>query len=124
MPGAITLLARFVGVRVASVGGAATSGGHLTGAIEHWVIIPSHPGKIGNYAYIALVVSIIALTRIHGWWRTIATIPVLYLLAFVWENELIQQPAVARLIIFGALLIVIMQVRPQGLLGTARVEIV
>jgi ABC-type branched-subunit amino acid transport system permease subunit len=42
----------------------------------------------------------------------------------VWENLLIEQPAVARLIIFGALLITIMQVRPQGLLGTSRVEIV
>ena len=35
-----------------------------------------------------------------------------------------SQPAVARWILFGALLVVLMNVRPQGLLGTPRVEIV
>jgi len=37
---------------------------------------------------------------------------------------LVEQPAVTRLILFGGLLIALMQARPQGLLGTARVEIV
>jgi ABC-type branched-subunit amino acid transport system permease subunit len=37
---------------------------------------------------------------------------------------LVPQPSVTRLIILGALLIVLMNARPQGLLGTARVEIV
>jgi ABC-type branched-subunit amino acid transport system permease subunit len=104
--------------------GTVTSGGMLTGVIRHWIIVPAHPGKIGSYAYVALVVAIITLTRLSGWWRTAALVPVLYLVAFVWENALVEQPAVARLIIFGALLIAIMQVRPQGLLGTSRVEIV
>jgi branched-chain amino acid transport system permease protein len=104
--------------------GAATSGGSLGGAIEAWVIVPEHPGRIPSYAYVALVVAIIVLTRLHGWWRTLALAPLLYLIAFVWENLLVEQPAVTRLILFGALLIVLMQVRPQGLLGTARVEIV
>jgi len=104
--------------------GHAVEGGSAGGAIENWVIIPADPGKWPSYAYVALIVAIIALTRVRGWWRTIGYIPVLYLTAFVWENLLIEQPAVARLIIFGALLIGIMQVRPQGLLGTSRVEIV
>jgi ABC-type branched-subunit amino acid transport system permease subunit len=51
-------------------------------------------------------------------------VPTLYLVVFVFENLLIQQPAVTRLILFGALLIALMTARPQGLLGTARVEIV
>jgi ABC-type branched-subunit amino acid transport system permease subunit len=51
-------------------------------------------------------------------------VPTLYLAAFVWENLLIDQPSVTRLILFGALLITLMVVRPQGLLGTSRVEIV
>ena len=111
-------------ISASATAGAVTSGGHLTGVVDHWVIIPAHPGKVGSYAYIALVVAIVAFTRMRGWWQTVAWIPLLYLVAFVWENELIEQPAVARLIIFGALLIAIMQVRPQGLLGTSRVEIV
>ena len=50
--------------------------------------------------------------------------PTLYLVAFVWENLLIDEPSVTRLILFGALLVALMIVRPQGLLGTSRVEIV
>jgi ABC-type branched-subunit amino acid transport system permease subunit len=51
-------------------------------------------------------------------------VPVLYLAAFVWENLLIQEVAGATpLILLGAVLIVLMNARPQGLFGTARVEI-
>ena len=45
------------------------------------------------------------------------------LTAFVWENLLIQQPAVTRYVLFGVLLIALMATRPQGLFGTAKVEI-
>jgi ABC-type branched-subunit amino acid transport system permease subunit len=104
--------------------GTVTSGGRLTSLIHHWVIVPAHPGKSASYLYVVLVLAVITLTRLSGWWRTFAFIPVLYLVTFVWENLLVEQPAVTRLIVFGALLIVIMQIRPQGLLGTSRVEIV
>ena len=46
------------------------------------------------------------------------------LLTSAWENLLAQQPAVTRYVLFGALLIAVMTVRPQGLFGTAKVEIV
>jgi len=43
----------------------------------------------------------------------------------VWENKLVEQVAGAtRLILLGALLVVIMNVRPSGIFGTSRVEIV
>ena len=58
-------------------------------------------------------------------WRTFVLVPTIYWLAFVWENLLIQQTAGAtRFILLGALLVVLMNARPQGLFGTARVEIV
>ena len=41
-------------------------------------------------------------------------VPTLYLTAFVWENLLIQQPAVTRYVLFGALLIALMTIRPAG----------
>jgi ABC-type branched-subunit amino acid transport system permease subunit len=104
--------------------GAATSGGRLTGAIEDWVVLPAHAGRFGSYAYIALVALIIVLSQLRGWWRTLTLVPCLYLVAVVWENLLVEQPAVTRFILFGALLIALMNARPQGLLGTARVEIV
>jgi len=104
--------------------GAVTEGGFLTGAIKGWAIVPQHPGKAASYAYVGLVVAVLALTLLRGWWRVVAMVPTLYLTVFVFENLLIEQPAVTRLILFGALLIALMTARPQGLLGTARVEIV
>ena len=51
-------------------------------------------------------------------------VPTLYLAAFVWENVLAVQPEATRYILLGALLVVVMIVRPNGLLGEKRVEIV
>jgi branched-chain amino acid transport system permease protein len=104
--------------------GAVVEGGRLTDVISDWVIIPSGHPRFGNVAYLALVVLVLLLTRVHGWWRTLLTIPTVYLSAIVWETSFVEQPAVARWILFGALLVFLMTVRPQGLLGTPRVEIV
>jgi ABC-type branched-subunit amino acid transport system permease subunit len=105
--------------------GSVTEGGRLAGAVENWVVIPSGHGNFGDIAYVALVVAVIAITRLpRGWWRVGALVPTVYLAAIVWENAFIQQPQVARWILFGTLLIALMTVRPQGLLGTPRVEIV
>jgi len=93
-------------------------------AIADWVIIPEGHSSFNTYAYIALVAAIVALRSLKGWWRTAGLIPTLYLTAVVWENVLAPNPAVTALILFGAMLIALMTVRPQGLLGTARVEIV
>ena len=88
------------------------------------MIIPTGHDKFGEIAYIALIAALLTLTLLRGWVRTIALIPTIYLAAIVWENILVENPAVARWILFGTLLAVLMNVRPQGLLGTARVEIV
>jgi branched-chain amino acid transport system permease protein len=104
--------------------GEVIEGGFLKGAIESWAIIPSGHPRFGEYAYVALVGAILLLTRLRGWARTVALVPTLYLTALVWENILVDQPAVTRLILFGALLVALMTARPQGLLGTPRVEIV
>jgi branched-chain amino acid transport system permease protein len=105
-------------------GGPVVEGGRFAGLISDWVIIPAGHGRFGNVAYVALVVAILALTRMHGRWRTVALAPTVYLAAIVWENSFVEQPAVARWILFGSLLVFLMTVRPQGLLGTPRVEIV
>jgi ABC-type branched-subunit amino acid transport system permease subunit len=102
----------------------ALSGGFLKRVIESWVLLPSNPVKIADYCYGILIAAILLVTRLKGVRRLAALIPTLYLAAFVWENLLIEQTAGAtRLILLGALLIVLMNARPQGLLGTSRVEI-
>jgi branched-chain amino acid transport system permease protein len=105
-------------------GGAVVEGGRLGRFIEHWVIIPEGHGRFGGVMYVTLVAVILALTLLHGWVRTVALVPTIYLAAIVWEDSFVEQPAVARWILFGSLLVALMSVRPQGLLGTPRVEIV
>ena len=104
--------------------GTAVDAGAWSHRIADWVIIPRGHASFNTIAYVALVGAIVALSQLRGWWRAIGLIPTLYLVAVVWENVLVEQPAVTRLILFGVLLIALMQARPQGLLGTARVEIV
>jgi branched-chain amino acid transport system permease protein len=95
----------------------------VTRLVDSWVLLPSRPADIANYAYVALVAGVLVLTLLKGRWRLLGLVPVLYLAAFVWENRLAQEPSVTRLILLGALLVALMNARPQGLLGTARVEI-
>jgi len=108
-----------------TAGHAADAGSGSVGkAISDWVIIPVGHGGFNTYAYIGLVVLVCVVRSVSGWWRTLALIPTLYMTAVVWENVLAPNPAVTAEILFGVLLIVLMTVRPQGLVGTARVEIV
>jgi branched-chain amino acid transport system permease protein len=92
--------------------------------VEDWVLVPSNPVEIGRLSFVLLVAAVLGLTLLRGLPRVLALVPVLYLAAFVWQNVLLPQPAVARYIMLGAMLVALMAVRPQGLLGTPRVEIV
>jgi ABC-type branched-subunit amino acid transport system permease subunit len=41
----------------------------------------------------------------------------------VWENRLMLDPSVTRQLMLGALLIVVMILRPAGLFGAKRIEV-
>ena len=93
--------------------------------IAKWVVIPFDPhGSFNNYLYIGLVVALVGTVALKGWWRMAALVPTLYLAALAWENVLEQQGGVTAFILFGVMLIGLMTTRPQGLLGTHRVETV
>jgi branched-chain amino acid transport system permease protein len=98
--------------------------GWLTNAMSHWVLVPTDSYDLGRYAYVALVAYVVSLTFIHGIWRRVLVVPLVYLAACVWENVLVAEPATTRLILLGALLVALMSLRPEGLFGTARVEVV
>jgi ABC-type branched-subunit amino acid transport system permease subunit len=104
--------------------GQVTSGGFLDGVIKHWVLIPVHPHRLAVWGYLLMIVCVIVLVQLKGWWRIAVLVPTLSLTAFVWENLMIEQPAVTRSVLFGVLLIAVMTIRPHGLFGSARVEIV
>jgi ABC-type branched-subunit amino acid transport system permease subunit len=103
--------------------GEPTVGGWLGTWLDQWVLHPSDPQLIGNICFIVLVFAILGLTLLKPWLLWVAMIPTLYLAAFVWQNRLVVEPSVTRLILIGVVLIVLMNVRPQGLLGAHRVEI-
>jgi branched-chain amino acid transport system permease protein len=92
--------------------------------IDDWLLIlGEHQDVVANYAFVLAVVGGLAVTVTKGWWRAVVAIPTIYLAILVWENKLALQPAVTRQLLFGGVLMVMMAVRPQGILGTRRVEI-
>ena len=90
-----------------------------------WVIVPSSMAHwVAPLSYIGLIAAVLGLTLVHGWLRTVLLVPVLYLAAFVWENVMLAKPEPTRYIVLGIILVVLMVLRPNGLLGEKRVEIV
>ncbi len=96
----------------------------VTRFLDAWVVIPAAPGDSRAVAYIGLVALILLATTVKGIWRWLVLVPTLYLAAFVWENVMSLQPDVTRFVLLGAMLVAVMVVRPSGILGERRVEIV
>jgi branched-chain amino acid transport system permease protein len=111
-------------ISASAVAGGPGSGGWIARALRDWVIVPANPQVPGNYGFVLLVCLLIALVQLHDPWRTIVLVPTVYLASFVWESRLILEPAITRQLMLGAILVVMMNARPQGLLGTRRVEAV
>ena len=104
---------------------AGTTEGGLASTVSSWVIVPTTLGDwLGPVAYISLIGIGLMLTLIRGPLRYILLVPTLYLAAFVWENVLLVQPEPTRYIVLGAMLIALMVVRPNGIFGERRVEII
>jgi branched-chain amino acid transport system permease protein len=102
-----------------------STGSAFTDTIQNWLAIPENATLIGNLGFGVLIVLVLSVTRITNIMvRWVVLIPTLYLLIFVWETRLSQEPSVTRLLFVGVLLIVLMIYRPNGLLGERRVEVV
>jgi len=107
------------------VDGESIGSGVFAQGLDHWMLFPKNPVKIADVAYILLVAAIVVYPQLSRLWRAVLLPPLLYLVMFVWENLLLVHIGGAtRLILLGALLVALMNVRPQGLFGTATVEIV
>jgi branched-chain amino acid transport system permease protein len=104
---------------------AGEKGGGFAGVADHWVVAPEHLARwIQPTSYIGLIVAALLLTMLRGRLRLVLLVPTLYLAAFVWENVMLAKPEPARYIVLGLILIGLMILRPNGLLGERRVEIV
>jgi ABC-type branched-subunit amino acid transport system permease subunit len=93
--------------------------------VSHWVVVPVDPANwIAPVSYVGLIGVTLLLTLVRGRARLVLLVPTLYLAAFVWDNVMLAKPEPARFIVLGLILIALMIVRPNGLLGERRVEIV
>ncbi|MBA2517529.1 MAG: branched-chain amino acid ABC transporter permease [Solirubrobacterales bacterium] len=106
------------------VAGTPALGGVLRSLLEPWLVIPADAKTAGNVAFVALVVGVLALTTLRGRLRVLALVPLIYLAAFAWEARLVTEPSITRQLLVGTVLIVMMTLRPHGLLGSRRVEVV
>jgi ABC-type branched-subunit amino acid transport system permease subunit len=106
------------------VAGGPQSGGWIASALRDWVIVPANAQTAGNWGFVILICLLIALVQVSSRWRTILLPPTLCLASFVWETRLVVEPSITRQLMIGAILIVMMNARPQGLLGQRRVETV
>ncbi|MGB8005158.1 MAG: hypothetical protein WCF27_12975, partial [Gaiellaceae bacterium] len=107
------------------VDGESIGSGVFARALDHWMLFPKDAVKIADGAYILMIAAIVIFPQLGRVWRAVLLPVLLYLVMFVWENLLLLNIGGAtRLILLGAMLVALMNVRPQGLFGTATVEIV
>jgi hypothetical protein len=120
------LIARLIAGAISSdaTGGSSGSTGWIHDVLHNWVIVPRHPTTFGDVGFVVLIGLVIALVQLRGRWRDVALVVTLYVAACVWEARLVAVPAITRQILIGVILIVMMNARPQGLLGQRRVEVV
>lgn len=114
---------------VLASGGVFTTHGWVAEALRHWLVLPANTYtvpdfRLGNYAFVLLVALALTLTLVRGWQRWALLVPTLWLGAVVWENRLVEESGTTRPLLLGAILIVLMASRPEGLFGTTRVEVV
>jgi len=108
-----------------AVAGSPGSAGWFAHALKHFVIVPAgSPLTYGNVLYIAAIVMLVAVVQLKGVRRLIAVVPTVYVGMCCWEARLTLDPGITAQIMIGAILIVTMAARPQGLLGSRRVEVI
>ncbi len=111
-------------ISATATAGGPQSTGWIADVVRDWVIVPANPKSFGNIGFVVLICLVIALVQLRGIRRTLLIAPTLFLATCVWEARLVVEPSITRQILIGAILIVMMNARPQGLLGSGRVEVV
>ena len=107
------------------VAGVPRAQGWLGDVLDAWLVLPDGDTRtIGNVLFVVLVVLGIASSQLSARWRAAMIPPLLVLGATVWELRLVAEPSITRQLLLGALLVVLMNARPHGLLGQRRVEVV
>ncbi|MEX1020232.1 MAG: branched-chain amino acid ABC transporter permease [Litorilinea sp.] len=96
----------------------------LNEIVHSWLLIPADFVTVGNIVTIGAIVVLLAAMVVAERWRWAVLSIALYMFIFAWETRLVQEPAATRILIVGTTLVVLMVVRPQGLLGKPEVRVV
>jgi ABC-type branched-subunit amino acid transport system permease subunit len=108
-----------------AVAGSPGSAGWFSHALSHYVIVPKgSPLTYGNILYVVAICMLIGVVQLKGIRRLIAAVPTVYVGICCWEARLTLDPGITAQIMIGAILIVTMAARPEGLLGSRRVEVI
>ena len=105
--------------------GGSGSGSFLNRLVQSWLVIPESAKSIGNVVVVLAVLALLTTILVRRRERLFLPLLALslYLSAFAWETRLALEPAATRIVIVGTTLVVLMIVRPQGLLGKAEVRV-
>ena len=102
------------------------AGSVLNQIVQGWLVIPENFQVVGNVVTLLAVFVLLACILLKsrpGWHYPLLGLAI-YMFAFAWETRLAVEPAATRILIVGVTLVVLMIVRPQGLLGKAEVKVV
>ncbi|MEZ4870042.1 MAG: branched-chain amino acid ABC transporter permease [Caldilineaceae bacterium] len=102
------------------------AGSVLNMAVQGWLVIPENYRTVGNVVTGAAVLILLGaiLLRSRSRWHNGFIGLSIYAFAFAWETTLVANPAATRVLIVGLTLVILMIVRPQGLLGKTEVKVV
>jgi len=91
--------------------------------LQYWLVLPANRIVWGNMAFIALIALVAYYSIAHEAIKPWLLPFIAYIAIFLWEDRLVADASTTRQLIIGAMLVVMMIVRPQGFLGKARVEV-
>lgn len=95
------------------------------GLYDRWLVrFAPDQATLVSVLFVAAVAAGLSVIAARGRLRDPLLVLAAYLLVLVWENRLVDEPSITRQLLFGALLVVLMAVRPHGILGRPRVEVV
>ncbi|MEM7033353.1 MAG: branched-chain amino acid ABC transporter permease [Chloroflexota bacterium] len=107
-------------------GGFPEAGSVLNTVVQSWLVIPENFELVGNIvtggAVLVLLLALLLKERLRFHYGLLGL--AIYMFAFAWETRLAVEPSATRILIVGVTLVVLMVVRPQGLLGKAEVRII
>lgn len=102
------------------------AGSVINMAVQGWLVIPPNFVLVGKIVTVIAVFALLAalLLRERPRWHNTLVGVTIYALAFSWETTLVANPSATRVLVVGLTLVILMIVRPQGLLGKAEVKII